>query len=184
MSQIFVDETVYHGQPDTMNGRLPRECEVYKLLDKLGIAYSRADHAPAAAIEACRDVEKVLGAKICKNLFLRNQKANTFFLLMMPGEKQFVTRELSAKLNVSRLTFAEDDYMEEYLHISPGAVSILGLMNDEDEMVDLLIDKELLTEEYLGVHPCVNTSTLRIRTDDLLNKYLKSVGHRYTVVEL
>lgn len=181
-NQIHVDPVLYSSAP-APEGRLPKEMAVYALLDKLKIPYERADHDAAHTMEECEAVEQVLGARICKNLFLRNQKKTTFFLLMLPAEKMFSTAEFSKKIGVSRLSFAEDNYMEELLNITPGSVSLFGLMNDKDEYVELVVDKELLQEEYIGCHPCINTSTLKIRTSDI-QKFARQTGHRMTTVKL
>lgn len=183
MSTIHVSQTHFTEKPDC-SGRLPKEERVYDFLDKLGIAYEGVDHDIADTIEDCHAIDAALHTKICKNLFLRNRQKTTFFLLMMPGDKQFVTRELSHQLGVSRLSFAEPEFMEEYLDITPGSVSVLGLMNDTDEHVDLLIDEDLLKDEFLGCHPCINTSSLKIRTRDILQKFLKATGHTFHVVKL
>ena len=102
----------------------------------------------------------------------------------MPGDKKFMTKDLSKQLHISRLSFAEPEYMEKYLNITPGSVSVLGLMNDEDWYVELLIDKDLLKDEYIGCHPCINTSSLKIKTEDILKKFLRHTGHHPTYVTL
>lgn len=165
-------------------GRLLKEMAVYELLDKLEISYQRVDHEAAATVDDCHDVDEALGIHICKNLFLCNRQKTDFYLLMMPGLKKFKTKELSAQLGVSRLSFAEAEYMEEFLDIKPGSVSVMGLMNDKEHRVRLLIDSELLQDEFVGCHPCVNTSSLKLRMKDILEKFLPYVGHGYTVVEL
>jgi len=166
------------------DGRLLKEMAVYELLEKLQIPYLRLDHEAAATVEDCHGVDEALGIHICKNLFLRNRQKTDFYLLMMPGLKKFKTKELSSQLGTARLSFAEAAYMEEFLHITPGSVSVMGLMNDKDHRVRLLIDRELLQEAFIGCHPCVNTASLKIRTEDLLEKFLPYVGHEYTAVEL
>lgn len=183
MSEIYVNKEHYTSKPDCTN-RLAKEERVYDLLDKLKISYEGVDHEEAATIEACEAVDEELGLSMCKNLFLRNQQKTTFFLLLMPGGKKFMTKDLSKQLNISRLSFAEPEYMEKYLDITPGSVSVLGLMNDQDWYVDLLIDKDLLEEEYLGCHPCVNTSSLKIKTDDILKRFVKHTKHRPRFVKL
>lgn len=183
MGDIHVSKTHFTSKPDCTN-RLPKEERVYDLLDRLQIPYEGVDHDTADTIEACHEVDLALGTNVCKNLFLRNRQKTTFFLLMMPGEKQFVTKDLSHQLGISRLSFAEPEYMEEFLDITPGSVSVLGLMNDIDENVDLLIDEDLLKNEYLGCHPCINTSSLKLKTSDILQKFLKHTGHSYHVVKL
>lgn len=183
MSTIHVTQERFTSAP-TDGNRLEKEMDVYKLLDKLKIPYERVDHDQAASIEDCHAVEEALGVEVCKNLFLRNQQKTTFFLLLMPGDKKFMTKDLSKQLNISRLSFAEPEYMEKYLNVTPGSVTVLGLMNDKDWYVDLLIDKDLLDQEYIGCHPCINTSTLKIKTEDILKKFLKHTGHRPRTVKL
>jgi len=183
MSEIYVNPVHFTGKPDCAE-RLPKEERVYDLLDKLKIPYEGVDHDTADTIEACETVDKELGISMCKNLFLRNQQKTTFFLLLMPGDKKFMTKDLSKQLNISRLSFAEPEYMEKYLDITPGSVSVLGLMNDQDWYVDLLIDKDLLEHEYIGCHPCINTSSLKIKTDDIIKKFLKHTKHRHRMVKL
>ena len=135
-------------------------------------------------MEVCKAIDEVLGAKICKNLFLCNRQKTVFYLLLMPGDKPFKTKELSSQINSARLSFATPDKMLEYLDIKPGAVSVMGLMNDKENAVRLLIDEDILKDEYIGCHPCVNTSSIKIKTDDLINKYLPSVNHAFTTVKL
>ena len=183
MKTINIDTTIYTTKPDGAN-RLPKEMDTYALLDKLAIPYFRLDHDETASIDVCHEVEKILGITICKNLFLCNYQKTSFYLLMMPGHKKFQTKDLSKQINSSRLSFADAEYMEEYLNIKPGSVRVLGLMNDKNNCVKLLIDKEVLNEEYIGCHPLVNTSSLKIRTTDLLNKFLPHIGHAPTLVEL
>lgn len=165
--------------------RRERELAVYELLGKLEIEYQRIDHVQANTMEACRAVEEALdGALICKNLFLCNRQRTKFYLLMMPGDKVFKTKELSAQIGSSRLSFAEAVYMEKYLHISPGSVSVMGLMHDTAHQVQLLMDRDILQGEYFGCHPCMNTSSIRLRMRDLLDKFLPAVGHAPVYVEL
>lgn len=183
MDEIHVSKEHFTSKPDC-SYRTDKEAKTYDLLDKLHIPYEGVDHDVAPTIEACRAIEEELGILPCKNLFLRNRQKTTFFLLLMPGDKRFLTKDLSSQLNISRLSFAEPEFMEEFLNLTPGSVSVLGLMNDRDWDVDLLIDKELLDNEYLGCHPCMNTSTLKIKTEDILKKFLKHTGNRYTVVTL
>lgn len=175
---------LYSGKPADINSRLSKEVRVYDLLDKLGIEYKRADHPAAETMEACLEIEKVLGVEICKNLFLRNRQKTEFYLLMMPGSKPFKTKDITKQLGCARLSFAEAEFMEEFLDITPGSVSVLGLMNDIENRVRLIIDKDILEGEYIGCHPCINTSSLAIKTEDILNKFLPAVGHTATTVEM
>lgn len=177
-----ISNQLYTTAPNK-TGRFPKEMAVYSLLDELSIPYERVDHAVTETMEACENIDMLLGVSMCKNLFLRNRQKTAFYLLMIPGKKKFKTKDVSKQLGTSRLSFAEAEYMEQYLNITPGSVSVLGLMNDSNHAVHLVIDKELLDNEYIGCHPCINTSSLKIRTEDILNVFLKHTGHTWTTVD-
>ena len=153
-------------------------------MDSLGIEYERIDHEPAMTIEACEEIDRVLEAVICKNLFLCNRQETDFYLLMIPGDKKFKTKDISAQIGSSRLSFGKPEYMEQFLDITPGSVSVLGLMNDKENRVQLLIDEEVLEKEYIGCHPCINTSSLRIRTEDMMKKIIPELKHSPKLVRL
>ena len=173
-----------NGRPSDPSGRLEKEIRVYDFLDSLGISYQRVDHEALMTIEACRDVDQILNAAICKNLFLCNRQETSFYLLLLPGDKKFKTKEVSSQLGVARLSFANETYMEKFLDITPGSVSILGLMNDKENHVQLLIDEDLLTEPYIGCHPCINTSSLKIAMKDMMEKIILAMKHKPIFVKL
>ena len=176
--------TLYKGRPADLRGRLEKEIRTYDFLDRLGVEYTRVDHEHTDTMEACKGVDEVLDIFICKNLFLCNRQKTKFYLLIMPGDKPFKTKELSAQINSSRLSFAGPEHMEEFLDITPGSVSVLGLMNDKEGKVKLLVDRDLLEPEYFGCHPCVNTSSLKIATKDLFEKIIPAMGHEPAFVTL
>lgn len=173
-----------HGRPQNTENRLEKEIRTYDLLDSLGIEYLRVDHEEAMTMEVCREIDRVLDTLICKNLFLCNRNKTAFYLLMIPGDKQFKTKDLSAQINSSRLSFASEEYMEKFLDITPGSVSVLGLMNDCENDVSLLIDEDVLNSEYFGCHPCINTSSIKLKTKDLTEKVLPAVKHGFSKVKL
>ena len=175
---------LYSGRPENFADRLPKEQRVYELLDSLGIDYVRVDHEPAMTMEACIAVDEALGATMCKNLMLCNRQCTDFYLLLMPGDKPFKTSVLSKQIGSSRLSFADGSYMQEFLDITPGSLSVLGLMNDRENRVRLLIDEDVLRGESIGVHPCINTSSLCITTRDLMEKLIPHMGHAPTMVHL
>ena len=164
--------------------RLPKEAAVYTLLDKLEIPYERVDHPAAMTIEDCHDVDNILKTPLCKNLFLCNRQKTDFYLLLIPGDKPFKTKDLSKQIGSARLSFADAEHMEQYLNITPGSVSIIGLMNDQENHVRLLIDEDVVKEQYIAFHPCINTSSIKALTSDILEKYLPATGHAYTLVTL
>ena len=177
-----IDPTLYKGRPaDT---RIPKEERCYELLDRLCIEYCRADHEHADTIEQCHEIEKLLGAEICKNLLLTNRQMTDIYLLLMPGDKPFKTKILSKQIGTARLSFASPEQMLDCLDITPGSVSVLGLMNDTENHVQLVIDEDVLKGEYVGCHPCINTSSLRVRTADLMEKIIPAMHHEAKIIQI
>ena len=174
------------GRPFSEEGRLAKEIRVYDLLDRLQIEYERVDHEEANTIEACKKIDEILGEEtsICKNLFLCNSQKTKFYLLMMPGSKVFKTKDLSKQIGSARLSFASSEFMEKYLDITPGSVSVMGLMNDIDNQVQLLIDREVMEPEFFACHPCINTSSIKLKCKDVLEVFLPEVLHEPIFVEL
>lgn len=175
---------LHQGRPVSTEGRSPKEIGAYDFLDALGLSYRRVDHDPAMTMAVCEEIDRALEATICKNLFLSNRQGTDFYLLMMPGDKPFKTKDLSAQLGTARLSFGAPEKMEELLHTAPGSASVLGLMHDKENRVQLVIDREVLEGEFVGCHPLVNTASLRLRTSDLKDVILPAVGHTPIVVEL
>lgn len=172
------------GRPADTTGRLDKEIRTYDLLDGLGVEYDRVDHAPAMTMVDCKEVDEILESMVCKNLFLCNRQETAFYLLMIPDTKVFHTKDLSAQIGSARLSFAKPEYMEKFLDITPGSVSVMGLMNDTEHRVKLLIDEDVLASEYVGCHPCINTSSIRFRTSDLVEKILPAMEHDFIKVKL
>lgn len=175
--------TIYDGAPAS-DGRLDKEMRVYALLSQLKIPFKRVDHEPLMCVSDCGDLDKLMGISICKNLFLCNKQKTRFFLVMLPGDKRFDTGAFCKQIESPRLSFAPEEYLEEFMDITPGSVSVMGLMNDHNHMVSLYIDDDIYKEEYLGCHPCINTSSLKIRTSDLITKFLPAIEHEYKLVTL
>lgn len=175
-----------HGSPADLSGRNDREIRTYAFLDSLGVEFDRTDHpdTPATTMEVCAEVDAILNVKICKNLFLCNRQKTKFYMVVMPGDKPFKTKELSGQMGISRLSFGDESRMEEFLDLHPGSVSVLGLMNDKEHRVQLVIDEDVLQEEYFGCHPCENTSSIRFKTADLTDKILPALGIEPVLVKL
>ena len=173
-----------HGRPESTEGRLPREVRVYDYLDALGIDYDRLDHEAAFTMEACEAFADVLGIEDCKNLFLCNRQQTDFYLLMMPGNKPFKTKEITKQIGSARLSFAGPDRMLEFLDIEPGSLSVMGLMNDREHRVQLLVDEDVLKLPFVGCHPCVNTASLKLKTEDVFGRFTEATGHGYKTVHL
>ena len=177
---------LFNGSPLDMTGRQEREIRTYKFLDRLGVEFDRTDHPeePATTMEVCERIDAILNVRICKNLFLCNRQKTNFYLLIMPGDKPFKTKELSGQLGISRLSFADEEHMLEYLDVMPGSVSVMGLMNDKEHHVELLMDEDILKGEYFGCHPCINTSSLKLSMADLLEKIIPAMDHAPRFVTL
>ena len=177
---------LFKGRPADLSDRTEKEIRVYDFLDSLDIEYFRLDHAPAfgSEEELCREIENSLGARICKNLFLANRQRTKFYMLMIPDHKVFRSSDISKQAGSSRLHFAESEYMEELIDCSSGSASVMGLMNDTEHKVQLLVDDDVINSEYVGCHPCINTSSLRIRSEDIFNKFVKATGHDFIVVHV
>jgi len=165
-------------------GRLKKELESFELLDSLDIPYAWLDHELKMTIADCADIDKLLEIELCKNLFLCTKTKDRFFLLMMPGTKKFITKNVSRMVGTSRLEFAAEEYMESYLHLTPSSVIVMGLAYDKENKVQLLIDCEVLNHKYIGCHPCINTASLRMSTDDFMNKFLPAVKHNPILLNL
>ncbi|KAF5058491.1 prolyl-tRNA synthetase associated domain-containing protein [Oscillibacter ruminantium] len=163
---------------------LPQEAAAFDLLEELGIAYDRVSSESADTMEKCAEVSAVLGVPICKNLFLCNRQKTQFYLLAMGPDKPFHTKDLSAQIGSARLSFAPEEQLWELLHCTPGSATILGLMNDKKHAVRLLMEREVYEAEYLSCHPCICTSSLKLKTKDILEKFLPHTGHDVTVVDL
>lgn len=175
---------LYKGRPLDTKDRLKKEIRTYDYLDSLNIKYFRVDHNRVNTMEDFVDIDDALNTLVCKNLFLCNRNETNFFLLMMPGYKKFKTSIVSKKLSSSRLSFGKTEKMIEFLDVEPGSVSIMGLINDKDNNIQLVIDKEVLEGEYIGCHPCINTTSLKIKTRDILEKYLPSLKHNPIIIDL
>ncbi len=176
--------TLQNGRPEDPTGRPDKEIRVYDLLDRLGIVYDRVDHEALATMEACIEVDELMNVNMCKNLFLCNAQKTRFYLLLMPGEKKFKTKDLSAQIGSSRLSFGSAEDMERRMDITPGSVTVMGLMNDVDHQIQLLIDEDILKDEYLACHPCINTASIKVKTEDILNSFLPEVKHEPVIVKL
>jgi Ala-tRNA(Pro) deacylase len=176
--------SVLLGRPENTQERLEKEIRTYDFLDSIGVTYYRIDHDPANKMEACAEIDKELGATICKNLFLCNRGKTSFYLLMMCADKQFATRDISDQVGSSRLCFGTPEDLERLLDLTPGSVSVMGLINDKENRVKLLIDEDILKGEYFGCHPCINTTSLRIKTEDLTKKIFPAMHHEPFLVHI
>lgn len=173
----------YMGRPKDVDKRQEKERKCYDFLESLGIEYEVVDHEAASDMDKCREIEGTLGVKICKNIMLCNRQETEFFIFMMSGDKKYVTRDVSKKIGMSRLSFAKENYLKEFLDVAPGSVSVLGLLNDKNNRVKLVIDSDVIKADYIRCHPCVNTSTLKIKTADFLEKIIPALGKEAAIID-
>lgn len=173
----------YRGKPKDLDKRQEKERKCYEFLEKLGIDYEVVDHEEASDMDKCLEIETVLGVKICKNIMLCNRQETRFFIFMMPGDKKYVTKDVSKKIGMSRLSFAKEEHLKDYLNVTPGSVSVLGLLNDIDNRVELVIDRDVIGQNHIRCHPCVNTSTLKIKTDDFLTKIIPALNKEALIID-
>lgn len=176
--------TIETGRPADCSGRLEKECAVYDLLEQLNIPFTRADHPAAFTMEECEAVSQALHTPICKNLFLCNRQKTAFYLLLLPASKPFRTKEITAQLECARLSFAGEEQLASLLHLTPGSATIFGLQYDTENRVQLVVDRDLLNEAFFGCHPCINTSTIRLKTSDVFDRLTHALHHDYTLVTL
>ena len=173
----------YRGKPKDLDKRQEKERKCYKFLEKIGIDYEVVDHEEASDMDKCLEIETVLGVKICKNIMLCNRQETRFFIFMMPGDKKYVTKDVSKKIGMSRLSFAKEEHLKDYLNVTPGSVSVLGLLNDIDNRVELVIDRDVIGQNHIRCHPCVNTSTLKIKTDGCLTKIIPALNKEALIID-
>lgn len=173
----------YRGKPKDLDKRQEKERKCYEFLEKIGLDYEVVDHEEASDMDKCLEIETVLGVKICKNIMLCNRQETRFFIFMMPGDKKYVTKDVSKKIGMSRLSFAKEEHLKDYLNVTPGSVSVLGLLNDIDNRVELVIDRDVIGQNHIRCHPCVNTSTLKIKTDDFLTRIIPALNKEALIID-
>ena len=161
-----------------------KAAEVCGNLEKIGTEYEIVTHPPVFTLEECQAVNGLIGGRICKNLLLRTDSGKVVYLLMIRDDKRFVTKEVSKKLGCSRLSFASGEYMENLLNTTPGSLSITSLFFDSEKKVALAIDADVLKEEYICCHPSDNTATLKIKTQDVLQKLVPALGIEPKIIEI
>lgn len=179
MSIEFQSE-LHIGRPENKVSDI--EEKTYNFLSELGISFECIEHSPAETIAICHQIEEKLGARICKNLFLKNSAQTQYYLLLLDGDTKFESSTISKQIGSTRLSFASAEKLDEYLGLQPGSVSVLGLINDKEANVTLLIESKLLEDEFFCCHPCKNTSTLKFRTSDIVERIIPATNHNFTLI--
>ena len=153
------------------------ENRVYDFLDSLNIDYETLKHPAAFTIEECHKIRDIVNVPVFKNLFLTNKQQTQFYLLLMPGEKVFKTKYLSAQIGAARLSFADENHMMKYLGVTPGSVTPMGLINDTNKEIRFLIDEDVKNYPAFACHPCINSASVVMTLKDLTETVIPASGH-------
>ena len=156
--------------------------QVYAALERLEIPFGRIDNDPAVTMEDCIAIDQALGVPTMKTLLLCNRQQTVFYLYVMPGDKPFSTKDFGAALQISRVSFAPADKLHEFLGTEVGATTPLSLVADPENRVRLIIDKAAVTPDSIGCPDGTTTCYMRLRTADLLDKYIPETGHEPTFI--
>lgn len=170
------------GAPDKEKHGL--EGKVHQLLNELKIDFWWVDNDEVSSMEECIEINNSLGAEIVKTVFLCNRQKTIFYLMILPPNKPFDSKAFSAAMNAPRLSFASGELMEQYLGVTPGSATIMGLINDTDNNIELVIDKDIAEKEWFACNPGTNKSHIKLKTSDLLGKVLPSINHIPKVISL
>ena len=168
---------VKQGRPEDFDKRPEKEQRVYEFLDELGIDYLYLDHQEEFSMGDAADADEAIGVVGAKNVFLRDKKRRNYFLILVNGTKRIDLKPISELTGIKKLTFCHEDDLDEVLGLTPGAVTPLGLLNDPEGRVQLIIDESLQDEELFAMHPCVNTVTIRMSNQDFMNTVIPAMGH-------
>lgn len=153
-------------------------------LTENNVNYEKFSHEAVSSIDECRKIEETIGAEICKNLLIRNTPGTAYFLLSMKGNKPFVTKDISKKLCVSRLSFVSAEEMQTLVDTAPGSLGIFSLLFDKDKKIRFAADRDLLENEFICFHAGINTCTLKIKTADVFEKLLPLIGVEAEFIEV
>ena len=156
---------------------------IYSLLDQLAIRYQRFDHPPVFTCEEASRLLPDLPAAKTKNLFLRDPKSERLFLVVSPEERRVDLKALAAMLGVKRLSFGSPERLDAVLGLTPGSVTLLAMVRDSEQALELLVDEAICQAEQVQCHPLDNTATLIIRLDDV-RRLLTYLGRKATVMRL
>jgi Ala-tRNA(Pro) deacylase len=159
------------------------EQEVYDVLDKLDIPYRRYEHEAVYTIKELDNQDIDFHGEHCKNLFVRNRKGNVHYLIVVEGSKRVDLKKISEQIGSTPLSFASEERLYKHLELKPGSVTPMGLINDRDKKVIVVIDKDLMSLDSIGVHPNVNTATITLSYENL-QKFLKWCQNKVQYVEI
>ncbi len=179
---MFYTSDILTKSPESFS--TPLQKEVYAALSKLNIPFERIDTDEAITMEDCKTIDKKLNMHTVKTLFLCNRQKTSFYLFITRGDKSFSSKNFSAALNISRVSFAPPEVMLEMLGTKVGAATIFGVLQDADNEIQVVIDKDVTESEYYGCSDGTTTCYMKLRTDDVFGKFLSFTGHRAIITEV
>src|SRR3989344_166488 len=144
------------------------------------IEYIVHEHQAVFTVEESKKIKTKIQGGICKNLFLKERKERKYYLVVLPGEKRLNIKELRDKIQAKDLTFASSEELKEILNLTPGSVSILGLINDKEHEAELIIDKEINEAKKLNFHPNINTESIELNKENF-HKLLKTFNNKISI---
>jgi len=159
------------------------EKQVYDVLNQLKIPYTQYEHIPVYTIQQLDELNMDMKGKHCKNLFVRNDKGDKHYLIIVSHEKRADLKSIAVQIGSSRLGFASEERLMKHLGLTPGAVTPFGLLNDKEKKVTVLVDEDLKNSIHICFHPNVNTATVSIMYDDLL-KFIKWRGNEFRYIKI
>lgn len=160
------------------------EKRIYEKLSELNISFDRVDNDTVETMEECVEINNKLGTEIRKTIIVCNDKKTKFYLVVLPAEKRFDSKLFRDKMQCSRVSFAKAEDMQELLNILPGSATVMSIINDKENIVQVVIDKEVATSEYFGCNTGENTRHIKIKTSDLINNFLNNTNHEPIIIDL
>ncbi len=178
---MFISK-VFDGAPEDKRGEL--ETKVYAEFKELGIDFKRVDNDEAISMEECVEISNTWGAEIRRTVVVCNRQTTNYYLVVMPADKRFDTKTFAHNMECARVSFASEEDMIKILGVSHGNASVVSILNDKDNMVQVVLDKDVADDEYFACNVGINTTHIMFKTDDLINKFLVKEEHNPKIIEL
>lgn len=178
---MFISE-VMTTAPEDERGAL--ETKVYQELERLNISYERVDNDTVETMEECVEISEKLGAEIRKTIVCCNRQKTEFFLVVLPASKRFDSKLFAAMMRTARVSFASAEDMESLIGLTPGEASVMGILNDPEAKIKVVVDKAVADAEWFACNPGANTTHIRFKTKQLLDTFLPAENHKAEIIML
>lgn len=178
---MYISEVV-KTVPEDARGAL--ETKTYEELTRLGIKFERVDNDPVEAMDECTEIAGKLGTEIRKTIVVCNRQKTQYYLVILPADKRFDSKRFAQMMQCARVSFASAEDMESILGVQPGSATVMSILNDTDNKVQVVVDKAVADEKWFGCNPGANTTHLKIKTNNLLNNFLPAEGHKPEIIVL